>query len=422
MSLMIAERPHSVDSERALASLWERAGTLRDGLTTQDGQRYWVSYPGRPNPRAGPDFLDARLLNEAGESVTGDVELHLNAPDWYGHGHHADPNYNGVVLHVVLSAKGHSTTSQHSKMRVPIASLQDHLDRLDILDAAEPLKHEQGSALETADLEARLDLAGDERFLARCRGFALELNEGTADQVIYRSLMEALGYASNRKPFRQLADVVPFSALAMLGDEPTSIRALALHAMLLSASGLISLIQADPQTKELLRLSRLLPLRPSPGSSPGSSRVRPLSLDQWRLFRVRPSNHPLRRIQGAVHILENCLKSGLSRLLQDVLATEGASGLEAIFRVKPFIGAGRAGDITVNVALPFLRALAQRESYAELAELTLNAYKKFPGLADNEITREMRKQMGLPSKSSLSARRHQGLMHLYRSSRRSAVN
>ena len=95
MSFMIAERPGNVDSERALATLWERAATLRDGLTTRDGRRYWVSYPGRPNARAGPDFLDARLLDEAGQTVSGDVELHLNAPDWYGHGHHSDPNYNG---------------------------------------------------------------------------------------------------------------------------------------------------------------------------------------------------------------------------------------------------------------------------------------------------------------------------------------
>jgi hypothetical protein len=112
MSLMIAERPNRVDSERALATLWERAAALREGLKTQDGERYWVSYPGRPNARLGPDYLDAKLITEAGEVVTGDVKLHLNAPDWDGHGHHSDPNYNGVVLHVVLSSKGHAMTLQ----------------------------------------------------------------------------------------------------------------------------------------------------------------------------------------------------------------------------------------------------------------------------------------------------------------------
>ena len=89
-------------SERALSTLWRRSPSLSEGLTTQDGRRLRVLYAGRSNPREGPDFLDARLAAESGEVITGDVELHVRAPDWYSHGHHLDPNYNGVVLHVVL--------------------------------------------------------------------------------------------------------------------------------------------------------------------------------------------------------------------------------------------------------------------------------------------------------------------------------
>ena len=94
------------------------------------------------------------------------------------------------------------------------------------------------------------------------------------------------------------------------------------------------------------------------------------------------------------------------------------AGIENVFLAKPFIGAGRARDIAVNVALPFLHAMARRESDAGLAELALSTYRNFPGLAENEITREMRKLLGMPPNSKLSARRHQGLMHLYRSGRR----
>jgi hypothetical protein len=195
MSLMIAERPNRVDSERALATLWERAAALREGLKTQDGERYWVSYPGRPNARLGPDYLDAKLITEAGEVVTGDVKLHLNAPDWDGHGHHSDPNYNGVVLHVVLSSKGHAMTLQQSKMQVPVAFLGSHVEALESATASVEL-------VDMDEIEDRLDRAGGERFLSRSRGFQLEMERCAADQVIYRSVMEAFGYASNRKPFR----------------------------------------------------------------------------------------------------------------------------------------------------------------------------------------------------------------------------
>ena len=412
MSLMVAERPKGVDSERALATLWERAASLPDGLTTQDGRRYWVNYPGRPNPRAGPDFLDARLRTESGQTVIGDVELHLNAPDWYGHGHHSDPNYNGVVLHVVLSARGHSTTSQHSKMRVPVASLQGFLGELGEAGQLEP-----AAPQDLAELNAELDLAGDERFLSRSRGFFLEFKQSAPDQVIYRSLMEALGYASNRKPFRQLADRVPFSALATLKDEPRSTRGMAIHAALLSASGLASLVKSDPQKQELIRLARRLP-RHLTLNTTGAG---PLSQDGWRLFRVRPHNHPLRRLQGAVRILEGCLRAGLARHLSDVLIRDGAGGIEKEFLVKPYIGAGRARDIAVNVALPFLHALGHLEPGEGLTSLALSSYRRSPGLAENEITREMRKLTGMPSKSRISARRHQGLMHLYRTGYRTAL-
>ena len=111
---------------------------------------------------------------------------------------------------------------------------------------------------------------------------------------------------------------------------------------------------------------------------------------------------------------------GLAQRLRDVLTAEGADGLEAVFSVKPFIGAGRARDMVVNVALPFLHALANLAPNTEFADQILNMYRSAPGLAENEVTREMRKLVGMSSKARLSARRHQGLMHLYRFSGRTA--
>ncbi|MCH8826873.1 MAG: hypothetical protein IIB16_07940, partial [Chloroflexi bacterium] len=190
-------------------------------------------------------------------------------------------------------------------------------------------------------------------------------------------------------------------------------RGIAIHAALLSASGLASLVKSDPQKQELIRLARHLTLN--------TTGAGPLSQDVWRLFRVRPHNHPLRRLQGAVRILEGCLRAGLARHLSDVLIRDGAGGIEKEFLVKPYIGAGRARDIAVNVALPFLHALGHLEPGEELTSLALSSYRRSPGLAENEITREMRKLTGMPSKSRISARRHQGLMHLYRTGYRTAL-
>ena len=104
--------------------------------------------------------------------------------------------------------------------------------------------------------------------------------------------------------------------------------------------------------------------------------------------------------------------------LRDALADGGVRGIESTFLFKPFIGKSRARDITVNVALPFLHAIADRTGDRGLSNLAINAYSAVPKMAENEITREMRGLLGLPPNARMSARRQQGLMHLYRSGRR----
>ena len=46
---------------------------------------------------AGPDFRDCILIDDSGDVIVGDVEVHVIAAGWSAHRHHVDPNYNGVV-------------------------------------------------------------------------------------------------------------------------------------------------------------------------------------------------------------------------------------------------------------------------------------------------------------------------------------
>ena len=49
----------------------------------------------------GPDFRNACI--RIGELTWfGDVEIHVKASDWFKHKHHLDPNYQNVILHVVM--------------------------------------------------------------------------------------------------------------------------------------------------------------------------------------------------------------------------------------------------------------------------------------------------------------------------------
>ena len=403
----IAERPAAY-SESALAALWQRAHTLADALITQGGERLRVIYPGRPSARAGPDFRDAVLQSDDGRTITGDIELHTSAPGWYAHGHHADANYNGVVLHVVFSPKGHADTRMRSGMSAPIIALEAVADRLeDTTDADTPIIPALDALRDDADIAAALDVAGDARFLAKSHGFALDIAQVGADEALYRGIMDALGYSTNRKPFRMLAQRLPYATLARLREEPPSTRLLAIKALLLGASGLMGRVNDAEDPAELRRLYRRMPKHPFKPK-------RPLSEKDWHLFRVRPSNHPARRIVGMARILDGRLDVGIADTFSAELSRDGSKGLTALMEHRPHIGKGRARDMLINIALPFLHAYAVGRGSGGLADAAQAAYAAAPKLQENEITREVRRLLNIGKEVKVTARRQQGMVGLYK--------
>ena len=391
-------------SEHSLAILWQRAHTLSEGLVTEDGKRFRVIYPGRPNTRAGPDFWNAVIATDAGDTITGDVELHLKAPDWYSHRHESDRNYNGVILHVVLWPKGRTASKLQSGMEAQVASMANVAAALERSDPSYYRLLTGLKLTDEQDIGDALDRAGDERFLARSEGYRLEIANADPEEILYSGLMETLGYASNRSPFRELAKRVPFALLTHLRDEPPQTRMLALKAMLLGAAGLLPSLDSSERPEELRRLQRHLP------------RVRPMSAGRWQTFRVRPANHPVRRIIGASRLVDRYIDRGLIRGISDALVQESPRVLTDRLMVRPYIGKGRASDMAVNVVLPFLHCYAGIAASAALSMRSVELYHSFPKLQDNDIVREMKRLMGVDSASRhvTNVRRQQGLIHLYK--------
>lgn len=122
---------------------------------------------------------------------------------------------------------------------------------------------------------------------------------GDAEEVLFQGLMETLGYAKNRKPFRELARRLPMKRMSLLSWEPRGIRVPALTALLMGAPGLGPLGDSSLDSRVTRALMKCMP---SVGSIPYS---------QWHLFRVRPGNHPRHRILGAAHLLDRYLDVGL---------------------------------------------------------------------------------------------------------------
>ena len=107
MTTRAAEPPP--DDELALQRRWAEGRWPSPWLRPErGGPPLRVHFAGRWNRGPGPDFRGAILLDAHGRARRGDVELHRRPAGWRSHGHHRDPAYDRVLLHVVGDTAGPS--------------------------------------------------------------------------------------------------------------------------------------------------------------------------------------------------------------------------------------------------------------------------------------------------------------------------
>ena len=410
--------------ERLLARLWQRRAARQEWFRAHGGQRVRVIYPGRPGLTAGPDFRDALLEVEGVGLVRGDVEIHIRQQDWKAHGHEDDPRYNGVVLHAALETQPTDTRLQ-SGGKAPVVSLAPLMDESDAMEdpASHPLWEflsARGYNRPETEGEAGelLDRAGDERFGIKSAQFRAYLTEQEAEQTLYEGIMEGLGYRQNQHPFQLLAQRVGYHVLRSAALRlPEEERLHGMRSWLTAMSGLSAPGLSLEGELDGVTLPR------------GKGFGRPLSPDVWHLFRVRPSNHPLRRIAGAAVLIVRFMETGLVEGLRQACSPgkpshlTSALGVPGEGRGAALVGQGRARDLAVNVVLPFMHALSESQQGPQPKRRPdalpdgpyLALYRKSGKLQENEVTREVAEQL-LPQgcrETVNSARRQQGLLHLH---------
>ncbi len=406
-------------NERALCQIWNSLRFRRDGLADAAGELLELVYRGRWQHGAGPDFRGALIARGDGLLLRGDVEVHLRTADWYAHHHDRDPAFAGVILHVVLQHDPAIVTRRHDGSPVPVLTLGNYLrgqgapttDGSAEVWPPEPCRTTPAGGVQLGRL---LDRLGDERLRERAAACEGDLAALPADEVLYRGLMDAMGFSQNREPFRALAQQLPLADLAALARRlPPAARPEALAARLLGAAGLAG---------------------PPPGGQPPPL----LTRERWRLAGIRPANLPGRRLRGMAALLARHWEGGLAQsLCLDWPPGPPRTVCVALRRrllvttppdtpgPRHLVGPGRAADAVVNVLLPFALAYADLHARPALAEAAWAAYRAHPRLAENEITRAMAALLagerpqptrppGREQPLAQTARRQQGLLHLFR--------
>lgn len=400
-------------SEVNISRLWKRGRLprLRDDM----GHEVEIICSGRASTKPGCDFQDAVIAFD-GERLVGDIELHVSSDLWQKHRHHINPAYNGVILHVAMWQCGKLPVKLESGRYVPTVILSDYVTGQSLRKGrvGRPAGHCRyaGSKRNARRLNCILSNAGMQRLSAKCARYAVALQEGEEEQVVYKGICRALGYSRNSLPFMSLAERLPLRMVRQVAWGSLVKK----QALILGTAGMLS----DRCHPGMGWLSVAEAAEIEKQWSELSVRPEPLPMTEWSFSYLRPASHPLKRLLYLCYLLQKYEDEGLvSSLIGTVekqpIGCEGAWLEQALMMTgdQPLIGAGRAREIVLNQLLPFMLAHHVKAGNFTMAVRMINAYLKYKSLPDNELLRYMRQQLRLSGTGDLNACQQQGMLHIY---------
>ena len=104
--------------EKAIVKIWQHYLAGRTDLVTEEGEGISIVYPGMINGDCGADLVDA-IIHTDNEYLRGSIEVHVESSSWWSYGHHEDPAYNDVVLHVVYRQNKKEAVNLQSGKIIP---------------------------------------------------------------------------------------------------------------------------------------------------------------------------------------------------------------------------------------------------------------------------------------------------------------
>jgi hypothetical protein len=400
-------------TEKNVAFLWKSGCVSR--FHDDMGNEVEVVCAGRESAGPGCDFQDA-VIEVNSQRITGDVEVHLSSDLWQKHRHHVNPDYNGIVLHVVMWQRGKLPVRLEMGKAIPTVVLSSYITERSLLhnrNKQNACPFISGEKVSKSVITILLQ-AGVERFKIKSQKFVRDLKYLDAEQVLYKGICRALGYSRNTVPFEMLADRLPIRTINELARGSIINK----MAFTMGVAGLLP----SQNTNIYSPLTGSLGSEIESAWSSLNDKPTPLSVSAWRFSNLRPYNHPVKRLVYLSNLIQKYerfgLVEGLSGLLREALPGEESDSIETgLLSGDGFklIGKGRAREIIVNQVLPYLMAFSIQMGDILLSIKAVNAFKFYRALPDNELTRYMRQQLKLTEIKPLNACLQQGLLHIYHS-------
>jgi len=440
------------DQEVLLQRLWKSRKLFNQELRTVNGESIEVVFAGAENLDTGPDFKDA-VIKIAGRLLKGDVEVHLNENGWYEHGHHSDPRYNNVILHLI----SHEPTKQKFIQRedgAPVHQLCIDSEQQKSALWKNNIATEKSEALVVEDcplsqqseakIMATINAAGQRRLLMRTEQLREDLQGSSWEQLIYKKIMEALGYSKNQAPFLKLAETVAYETVcAEMQWVDEEMALLKCAALLFGAAGLLpSQAKSSGVRLDAATLTYSAPLEQLWEQIAHRLEINSMKPHAWQFFRLRPQNFPTRRLAGMVQLIFRFYRQGflegflkifnghsqnyllIINELENTLTIKAEGYWREHYRFgetpvslqkneEALIGRERVRDILVNIILPVSYLYAVESSDGALKSTVQEIYTRYPKLSENVITRAMKQQLKMVGEIKFASQQ-QGLIYLHK--------
>ena len=394
--------------EEFIYYLWENRLLSKD-LLTVDGEAVYVISVGTRNYDSGPDFLDARI--RIGKTLwVGHVEIHVNASDWFRHGHHNDDAYKNVVLHVVYC-------NDTERLAIPTVEIKGKFDEGVYEKYNGFLKSRRWIACEKliAGIQqftwlSWLERIVVERLEAEVKDVFSKLAANNYDweETLYQRIMRYCGLKVNNEAFERLARLLPLRILRKHIDNPLQVEA-----MFFGCAGFLEREFTESYPVLLQREFKIL-------KSKFNLSVMPMAY--WKFLRLRPPNFPTIRLAQMASIV--CKYDNMFSKLQIVKDLDSVRNLfnvevneywDTHFQFekpssekKKKLGDTAVDVMIINAVVPVLFSYGIYRDDQELKDRSLG-FLNVMEPEDNVIIRKF-EELGVNVRN---AQQTQALLHLY---------
>lgn len=401
--------------EELLHFIWKHKNEFINSFLADKLEGVEVISPGEHNVNAGPDFFNAKVKID-NVIWAGNVEMHINASDWYRHGHDNNPAYDSVILHLVANDDKQTITNSGREVKTIVVSIPEELERefsglMQSTGWIPCFKHiKEYNPLSLSMWLSSLAVERLEQKTEHVLGLVNDYN-GSWEEAFYVSMARSFGLKINAQPFEMLAKATPMKVLAKVKDNILSVEAI-----LFGQAGMLEDSNAEDDADEYK-----MALQKEYRYQKEKFGLNPIPYHLWKFMRLRPPSFPTIRIAQFTQLI--CKSSGLfSRCMESTDLKQLSIALrvgcstywdkhytfskESPYRRK-MLGSSMVSTILINTIIPFMFAYGTYRGNQQLRDRALSILESVKP-EKNSIVDEFEK-LGVKAQSAFTT---QALVHL----------